>query len=569
MSKREKSPGSFSQDTFGDMDAFLDFGDNNASNFISSPVITANTSLSPAPSPTPQAEALTPEFSAPSHPYGLHVQQTDVFGVEFGDMFGESSSFMQVDRESTPSGSQDSSLPPYFYPERSIITNGDNMPHGISPLMTIAEMSPHTSTTVKVEASPTRRQQAPVTRAPHPPQQQQRMNYYPGYHQEMAAYNENLRVLQAQEKLARQQAAITQVAPKPQPHPQQQKIHAILNSFKSAPPMNVMNKSHSELLPHIARLKKEEEEMDDDERLLASEEGKRLSSKERRQLRNKVSARAFRSRRKEYISQLEAEVAKKAQEAESAREANKRLEEENSRLRGFTEMLMKHSAFREFLNDMTTPLTNPVHVPQQQQQLQAPQQFNITPAYNRSRDQNPHVSTDEHWPLAYTTWNTTPHVFSVQVPEWPAIPELDSKMSLGEDFAVADGFFSNIRDEKGNIDHSRVHGEYENYEEEELYQPPDCIEDLFIEGQQSKPKDKQNLDELFPGVEVNVLLERLELIAAGEAKPEDLFEIEVPKQVEVDKTKDLVVKPSVCASNQLLREAEGVYRRIGMAVGGQ
>ncbi|GAM91588.1 hypothetical protein ANO11243_096400 [Dothideomycetidae sp. 11243] len=39
--------------------------------------------------------------------------------------------------------------------------------------------------------------------------------------------------------------------------------------------------------------------MDEDERLLASEEGKKLSSKERRQLRNKVSARAFRSRRKD------------------------------------------------------------------------------------------------------------------------------------------------------------------------------------------------------------------------------------------------------------------------------
>ena len=51
-------------------------------------------------------------------------------------------------------------------------------------------------------------------------------------------------------------------------------------------------------LPHIVRMKKEEEDMDEDERLLASEEGKKLSSKERRQLRNKVSARAFRSRRK-------------------------------------------------------------------------------------------------------------------------------------------------------------------------------------------------------------------------------------------------------------------------------
>lgn len=49
---------------------------------------------------------------------------------------------------------------------------------------------------------------------------------------------------------------------------------------------------------HIQKMKKDEEEMDEDERLLASEEGKKLSSKERRQLRNKVSARAFRSRRK-------------------------------------------------------------------------------------------------------------------------------------------------------------------------------------------------------------------------------------------------------------------------------
>lgn len=44
--------------------------------------------------------------------------------------------------------------------------------------------------------------------------------------------------------------------------------------------------------------RKDEEDMDADEKLLASEEGKKLSSKERRQLRNKVSARAFRSRRK-------------------------------------------------------------------------------------------------------------------------------------------------------------------------------------------------------------------------------------------------------------------------------
>jgi hypothetical protein len=59
-----------------------------------------------------------------------------------------------------------------------------------------------------------------------------------------------------------------------------------------------MGGDRHDLLPHIIRAKKDEEDMDEDERLLASEEGKKLSSKERRQLRNKVSARAFRSRRK-------------------------------------------------------------------------------------------------------------------------------------------------------------------------------------------------------------------------------------------------------------------------------
>jgi len=49
------------------------------------------------------------------------------------------------------------------------------------------------------------------------------------------------------------------------------------------------------LLPEILKLKNAE---DEDEKILASEEGKRLNSKERRQLRNKVSARNFRVRRK-------------------------------------------------------------------------------------------------------------------------------------------------------------------------------------------------------------------------------------------------------------------------------
>lgn len=49
------------------------------------------------------------------------------------------------------------------------------------------------------------------------------------------------------------------------------------------------------LLPDLLSLKQAE---DEDEKILASEEGKRLNPRERRQLRNKVSARNFRVRRK-------------------------------------------------------------------------------------------------------------------------------------------------------------------------------------------------------------------------------------------------------------------------------
>lgn len=56
-------------------------------------------------------------------------------------------------------------------------------------------------------------------------------------------------------------------------------------------------------------------DLDEDTRLLMSEEGKKLSSKERRQLRNKVSARNFRERRKEYITHLETLVSKHQNEA--------------------------------------------------------------------------------------------------------------------------------------------------------------------------------------------------------------------------------------------------------------
>ncbi|RMZ76400.1 hypothetical protein DV737_g4835, partial [Chaetothyriales sp. CBS 132003] len=125
----------------------------------------------------------------------------------------------------------------------------------------------------------------------------------------------------------------------------------------------------------LSRSKKEEDEMDEDERLLASEEGKKLSSKERRQLRNKVSARAFRSRRKEYITQLEGDVSAKNDEANALRVENQQLREENNRLTDLTRMLLSSSAFSTFLQDLSqsggplipTPAPTPAAQPVRQE----------------------------------------------------------------------------------------------------------------------------------------------------------------------------------------------------------
>ncbi|KAK9763255.1 hypothetical protein K7432_010238 [Basidiobolus ranarum] len=70
-----------------------------------------------------------------------------------------------------------------------------------------------------------------------------------------------------------------------------------------------------------------------------------LSSKERRQLRNKISARNFRVRRKEYISTLEQQVQQHQNEIKSLRESMTKAEDENKRLRlELTEMRNKADA---------------------------------------------------------------------------------------------------------------------------------------------------------------------------------------------------------------------------------
>ena len=141
---------------------------------------------------------------------------------------------------------------------------------------------------------------------------------WPGMHQQQAA----IAKAQQQAQQQRQQQLAQQRQAQQQQQQQQSRLQPAQAPRKSSSPLsdarteetiarvvaqirqNSQNAAlasqdgSSNLLPHIIRAKKDEDDMDEDERLLASEEGKKLSSKERRQLRNKVSARAFRSRRK-------------------------------------------------------------------------------------------------------------------------------------------------------------------------------------------------------------------------------------------------------------------------------
>ncbi|KAK4511822.1 uncharacterized protein ATC70_003821 [Mucor velutinosus] len=86
---------------------------------------------------------------------------------------------------------------------------------------------------------------------------------------------------------------------------------------------------------------------------------KKLTPKERRQLRNKISARNFRVRRKEYISTLEGQVNEHKLVAEGLREKLVKVEEENKKLRKEMDTLKRQN-----------------QILQQQQQQQQQQQKN-------------------------------------------------------------------------------------------------------------------------------------------------------------------------------------------------
>ncbi|KAJ5648926.1 uncharacterized protein N7484_002649 [Penicillium longicatenatum] len=284
---------------------------------------------------------------------------------------------------------------------------------------------------------------------------------YPGMHQQQAAMAKAAQQ-QKHNEMVRHQMQQRRVEEAPTPMPSrgprnpdpvvEERISRLLQQMRAnAVAAGEASPSPSSGLPQMAKARKDEADMDEDERLLASEEGKKLSSKERRQLRNKVSARAFRSRRKEYIGQLESEVAARTNEAHEARLQNRALYEENARLNDLARMLLGSPHFANFLNEM--PDSVPPQVQAHQQPQQQPQQAPVPKEAAAPRPQEfqmqqhpqpnmvmvPNQGMDAS--MLNSGWNSgidmnygnTPVFAVLEVPEGPA---LDSEVLSGKSSSI-------------------------------------------------------------------------------------------------------------------------------------
>ena len=277
---------------------------------------TSSPDIKPVPMLTPQsanaifASTSTPTFPGPSFQYDLYHQQTGIprgalastfninkaAGLQYHE--GNGGFVMPTETLNMPL----SDLTDFDFSRSSDMDFDTDSPNGL-PTMFFPEsssgpaqfVSPNTLVTQDNTSTPIKR-------------------IYPGMHSQQAA-QAKAQQAQKQEQMARQQQQVPH-GQKPLPSPTkaqpakdplvEESISKVLNRMRQASAASLDEEDDSPVtgMSNMPRIKKDEDDMDEDERLLASEEGKKLSSKERRQLRNKVSARAFRSRRKGKSSYL-------------------------------------------------------------------------------------------------------------------------------------------------------------------------------------------------------------------------------------------------------------------------
>lgn len=552
-----------SQSVFLDdpMEAFVDYPDYDNVPFQSPSLSPATTTKIPLARPIktePQTSLMSTSqpLSGPSHQYDLYKQQTGIvpgalastlainqnnsqihgyngYSLNFLGMGNTDDTF---DFNTAPSrGSLSASdlemgfdsppADPFFLPEDSTINPssiGGHEPNGLPSPPILATQSSNVG------------------------------RVWPGIHQQMAKAQQ-----QRQQQIVQQQQEhqrLRNAQPK-QPNRSkvlpidpiaEQKITQLLNSMRAKSASS--DEGQNAPILNISRPKKDEDDMDEDERLLASEEGKKLSSKERRQLRNKVSARAFRSRRKEYINHLEQELHVRAAEVGELRKNNCALVEENKRLTDLTRMLLGSPAFSEFLDRMSAKLSQPEllpqpqAVPQQHESRQMPKDINPYAAQQQLQQHHIGMATIPEQPLDFGMPDLNagdagsfnflqPHVFAVlETPEPLSVIDtsvLSGKASnfVGEQFDSEEEKVEMPAIEKAPamVDQPRVEVAKTAIVDEEFENDPAFALYHDLPATASTVKEPVELDtegfshvDIFGGIEPEKALARFELINATE-----------------------------------------------------
>lgn len=128
-----------------------------------------------------------------------------------------------------------------------------------------------------------------------------------------------------------------------------------------------------------------------------AEEYRALSSKEKRQLRNKISARNFRERRKEYITHLEGEISDRDAIIASLRQQMSAVSLQNKRLEEEVKTLQARSISQADVQKILEALTNGGSIKTEDGQQQQPQQQQPLSGLR------PHVSNDVMFSHAMTS----------------------------------------------------------------------------------------------------------------------------------------------------------------------
>ncbi|KAG6017182.1 BZIP-type transcription factor mbz1 [Claviceps pusilla] len=543
-----------------DFDALLNFPPEDFSNSFNSP------SLSPAPSLKPTfaapvtAAITTPTIhtsqtlSGPSHNYGMYPQQTgfvpgaiahtmavnqtnDTGYQAFGSMDYLSGLSPETDAfnfNTSPSqGAMDVEFESHSVSQPCFSTvNPSNIEQGTSLMSSqsssVGRLWPGAHSQAALAKAEAQRQQQQ--------QQQQKQQQQQHHRQQSPQYMDQ----QSERHITQKTRG---KGPQPTDPIVEQKITQLLNSMR-AKSAGTDSESQS-VTNNISRAKKDDEDMDEDERLLASEEGKKLSSKERRQLRNKVSARAFRSRRKEYITQLEAEIASKVNENGDLRSQNRALMEENKRLSDLTHMLLASPSFSDFLDNLSNKSAGlsqnaPIKVEQtpQQEQNEVPKDLNPYNEQFTSQQQIgmamiPEPSMDFSLVnpdnLAY---NFQPQVFVVDTSD---IAPIDAAVLSGKTSNFVGEVFSSMDEEKVEVSALERPLEANSSEsacdatvDEEFESDPEFVlfhSETVVTSEAPKEINTENLIDvdIFGGIETEKMFTRFELVDATEQEASAAF----------------------------------------------